>query len=77
MNANFEWVNITMNANFETEQTNVNWLAHDSTTALLLAVCYGRTECSQMLLKHGADVNQGDHMNTTPLLRGIHVNTFQ
>ena len=49
----------------------MNWLAHDQTTALLVAVNFKETICWKFLIDHGADVNQADHMDETPLHRGI------
>lgn len=50
----------------------------DSFTPLLTAASYGRTKIVDILLRHGADVEQVDHKGRTALhwaVKGNHKNT--
>ena len=51
--------------------TFVGWASFEGRSALLLAAEEGHIECVEMLLQHGADPNQVDSMEASPLLAGI------
>jgi len=55
---------------FAVEAVDVNWQSFDGKTALLLAASEGYSNCMQLLLQHGADVNLSDCMQEAPLLAG-------
>lgn len=50
--------------------TFVGWQSFEGYSALLLAAEQGHKECVEILLQNGADPNQKDSMDNSPLLAG-------
>ena len=51
-------------------ETNVSWVSHEGSSALLLAAEQGHSTATAILLKHGANPDQADSMQNTPLHMG-------